>query len=288
MCTMTSGVSFLVCTHNGAVRLASSLRALARQAGAVDIAWEVVLVDNASTDDTTRIAAAGWERAGNVAPLQLLREPRPGKNFALARAFEQARYCYACIVDDDNCLDPHYLATGYALLAADTQALAVFSDAVLIDGTGGELPGSLWARWGFTRERQAQWLDNDLAFADLLANRNVITGATLAFRKELLPFLIPFELPAVYWHDAWVGLVAAARGGLRFLPAPTIRYRIHSQQQAGTLSGASDRKFVPVSPGYFLKKVARLFPEKRSIVYRDSPSLSRRVANKLLRIGRSR
>ena len=121
MCTMISGVSFLVCTHNGAVRLASSLRALARQAGAADIAWEVVLVDNASTDDTTRIAAAVWERAGNVAPLQLLREPRPGKNFALARAFEQARYCYACIVDDDNCLDPNYLAIGYALLAANPQ-----------------------------------------------------------------------------------------------------------------------------------------------------------------------
>ena len=126
------------------------------------------------------------------------------------------------------------------------------------------------------------WTDNDFAFTELLHNHNVITGATLAFWKELLPFLMPFELPVQHWHDSWPDLVAAARGGLCYLSVPTMRYRIHSQQQAGISPRASDRKFVPASPEYFLKKVARLFPEKRSIVFRDRPSLLRRIADKLL------
>ena len=142
----------------------------------------------------------------------------------------------------------------------------------------------MWEKRGFTPEVQTLWTDNDFAFTELLHNHNVITGATLAFRKELLPFLMPFELPVQHWHDSWVGLVAAARGGLRYLSVPTIRYRIHSRQQVGISSGAADPKFEPVSPEYFHEKVARLFPAKWSIVYKHRQGISRRVVNKLLRI----
>ncbi|QNE38418.1 glycosyltransferase family 2 protein [Hymenobacter sp. NBH84] len=115
------GISFLVCTYNSASRISETLGCLAQQKGINDIAWEVILVANACTDDTVQIAKACWERLSTPAPLRTFAEPRPGKNFAVEVAFSQARYRYACIVDDDNWLAPDYLQTGYETLVANPQ-----------------------------------------------------------------------------------------------------------------------------------------------------------------------
>ena len=44
------GVSFLLCTYNGAPRLAETLACLAAQETPAGFPWEIIFVDNASTD----------------------------------------------------------------------------------------------------------------------------------------------------------------------------------------------------------------------------------------------
>lgn len=110
------GVSFLLCTYNGASRLAETLACLAAQDVAAGLLWEVVFVDNASTDGSAALARQAWKALGAPAPLRQLHEPRPGYKVAMQRAIDQARYCYACIVDDDNRLRSDYLRTGVELL----------------------------------------------------------------------------------------------------------------------------------------------------------------------------
>ena len=119
MASLPAGVSFLICTYNGVERIPETLACLAQQKGAAAIKWEVILVDNASTDGTTSAAQAYWEKLGAPAPLRTFKEPRPGKNFAVEVAFSQTSYCYACIVDDDNRLAPDYLQIGYELLKSN-------------------------------------------------------------------------------------------------------------------------------------------------------------------------
>jgi len=116
------GVSCLICTYNGASRIAETLGCLARQTGLATIAWEVILVDNASTDDIAEQAQRHWEALGAPAPLHLLREPKPGKQYALETAIGQVRYRYTCIVDDDNRLAADYLRVGLDILEANSQA----------------------------------------------------------------------------------------------------------------------------------------------------------------------
>jgi glycosyltransferase involved in cell wall biosynthesis len=116
------GVSCLICTYNGASRIAETLGCLARQTVLANTAWEVILVDNASTDDTAKQAQRQWEALGAPAPLYLLRESKPGKQHALETAIEQVRYRYTCIVDDDNRLAADYLRVGLDILEANPQA----------------------------------------------------------------------------------------------------------------------------------------------------------------------
>lgn len=113
------GISVLICTYNGAVRLMPTLEHLAKQIIASTIPWEIILVDNNSNDDTLAHSILQWERCGAPAPLHLLSQPKPGKQFALELAYNAACYSLMCIVDDDNWLQADYLQRGYDIMQAD-------------------------------------------------------------------------------------------------------------------------------------------------------------------------
>ena len=112
------GATVLVCTYNGALRLPQTLAHLAAQQMPAGMAWEVVLVSNASTDDTLVVAPKLWAELGTPTALRVFDEPRPGKENALIRGFDEARYAYICTVDDDNWLYPDYLAQAIATMQA--------------------------------------------------------------------------------------------------------------------------------------------------------------------------
>lgn len=136
---MSNGATILICTHNGARRLPETLRHVAAQQVPAGLAWEVLLVSNASQDDTLTLAPREWARLGAPAPLRMLDEPRPGKEHALTRGFDAAHYEYVCIVDDDNWLSPSYLAQAVALMQAHPEIgiLGAHAEAA----SEGELPG---------------------------------------------------------------------------------------------------------------------------------------------------
>lgn len=120
------GMSVMLCTHNGAKNLPDTLRYLAEQQMPDSIPWEVVFVDNASTDGSTAIAQAEWEKFGrSVGNLVCLYEAKPGKYFALQTAMAHARYEYFVICDDDNRLAPDYLHRVTELLDAHFEVGAV-------------------------------------------------------------------------------------------------------------------------------------------------------------------
>lgn len=116
---LPAGVSVLICTFNGADLIAETLTALAHQRPPAHMPWEVVLVANACTDGTAELTQRVWKELGEPAPLHLLHEPRPGKQYAQKLGVGQLKYRYACIVDDDNRLMPDYLQVGYELLESN-------------------------------------------------------------------------------------------------------------------------------------------------------------------------
>lgn len=99
--------SLVVCTFNRADALREALRtALAQETGG-RFTYEVIVVDNNSTDDTRAVVN---ERLGAAeGRIRYLFEPRQGKSFALNQALSSLSGEYFTIVDDDFVLPSDWL-----------------------------------------------------------------------------------------------------------------------------------------------------------------------------------
>jgi len=102
------GVSVVIVTFNGATRLKPTLEHLARQKN-IDFDWEVLLIDNNSTDDTQAVATSVWNSNNPPCPLRIIKESRPGTMFARRSGIDNAKYRYLLFCDDDNWLPEHYV-----------------------------------------------------------------------------------------------------------------------------------------------------------------------------------
>lgn len=97
--------SVVVCTHNRARLLPMCMDFLSRQTFPRE-QFEIILVDNASTDETAAVAAGLQERMPH---LRVIREPRAGKSFALNTGIRVARGQIVAFLDDDGRAAPDWL-----------------------------------------------------------------------------------------------------------------------------------------------------------------------------------
>lgn len=90
-----------ICTYNGADRLPPVLDGLVHQQGLHDIRWEVILVDNNSTDTTPQLVQRYQEACPGL-QLRYTTESRQGAAYARQRAVREARGALVGFLDDDN------------------------------------------------------------------------------------------------------------------------------------------------------------------------------------------
>ncbi|GAA4018273.1 hypothetical protein GCM10022408_35020 [Hymenobacter fastidiosus] len=108
----------LICTYNGAARLPEMLRHVAAQQVPAHVPWEVLIISNASKDDTLAVAEKLGCALALPVPFRVLDEPHPGKEHALVQGFAAAAYEFVAVVDDDNWLAPDYVRRAYEVLSA--------------------------------------------------------------------------------------------------------------------------------------------------------------------------
>lgn len=126
------GVSVVICTYNGADRLPETIRYIAGQQVPESIPWEFIIIDNASSDNTTAVAQSEWSKYTCTQPFSIIPEPQPGLSYARARGFASAQYDYILMCDDDNWLDPHYIAAVYEIMNAHPNIGALGGNGSLI------------------------------------------------------------------------------------------------------------------------------------------------------------
>lgn len=117
--TYKKGISVLICTYNSENRLPQTLQYLIDQD--FNALWEVIVVDNASTDNTSKIAHETWNRSIPNCQFKVLYEPKPGKANALNLGFENVQYSYVLICDDDNWLTKDYLKKSFNYMEKNTK-----------------------------------------------------------------------------------------------------------------------------------------------------------------------
>ena len=97
-------VSVILPVRNGEPDLRKQLEALERQA--CSFPWEVIVIDNGSTDASAATAA---EFANRLPDFQLLREETPGKSRALNTGIAAARGSHLIFVDADDEAEEEYV-----------------------------------------------------------------------------------------------------------------------------------------------------------------------------------
>lgn len=118
---MLEGVTILISTYNGRNRLFPTLKALAHQHISSIPFTTLMLVDNASSDDTANFTLQTWNELGSPYPLKVIKEDVPGKIHAQNKGLDLAETNYVLICDDDNELQHDYIIRGYELLKSNAK-----------------------------------------------------------------------------------------------------------------------------------------------------------------------
>jgi len=171
------GISIIVCCYNSAKRLPETLAHLAKQQVSVSVNWEVIIVNNNSSDNTVQIAKALWNDLGIPAPLTVVDEVQPGLSFARKKGISQAKYDILLWCDDDNWLCDTYMQTAFDIMEQDLQ----------IGALGG------WCEATFEAEKPI-WFDNYAKYfavskqgrrsGDITLKKGCVYGAGMVLRKS--------------------------------------------------------------------------------------------------------
>lgn len=116
---MNKGISIIICTYNGKERLVETLTHLTNQK--LNVACEIILVDNASIDGTKDFADTWWSENGHIGiDYVSYIQPKAGKQYAQELGYEKAKYNYLLVCDDDNSLCNTYVQTAFAVMESDS------------------------------------------------------------------------------------------------------------------------------------------------------------------------
>jgi glycosyltransferase involved in cell wall biosynthesis len=100
-------VTVILCTFNRCDLLAKALQSVAGSTLSKSVEWEVLVVDNASSDSTPAVVKDFCERYPGR--FRYLSEPRPGKSHALNLGIREARGDVLAFMDDDVVVEPTWL-----------------------------------------------------------------------------------------------------------------------------------------------------------------------------------
>ena len=98
-------VTIAICTRNRAILLKRAMDTIVALIIPDGIEWELIVVDNGSTDNTAEVIASYKDNL----PIRYVFEPLAGLSNARNRAVAEAKGDYICWTDDDVLLDRAWL-----------------------------------------------------------------------------------------------------------------------------------------------------------------------------------
>jgi glycosyltransferase involved in cell wall biosynthesis len=177
--TLKDGISVIVCTYNGAKRLPKTLDYLANQVVKPNLNWEVIVIDNASSDNSAMVATQEWANHGSKKiDFKCLIEPNPGKINAMATGVLNSKYAFFINCDDDNWFSTNYVQNAYELLKSD-ESIGAVGGLSIAATDGQELP--TWFdtyQCGYAVGPQGEQKGD-------ISKRGYLFGAGMATRTEL-------------------------------------------------------------------------------------------------------
>lgn len=222
------GVSIVICTFNGKHRLPNVLSSITRQEPSVLYNFELIIVDNLSTDATAIFCNDYLSQAAISFSWKIVTEQTPGLNHARLKGLKEAQYEFVLFCDDDNVLYDNYLNVASEILLSNSAIGALggcgipifdaekpewfdrysYSFALgaqaLQDGFMIKYPSELYGAGTFFRKSPLLELFNN-GFKTIMSDRK---GNTLAsggdvewcYLIQLLGYKLYYDHRLVFWH----------------------------------------------------------------------------------------
>lgn len=109
-------------TYNGAERLPKVLERLKQQINTEHFAWEIIIIDNNSHDNTAEVVKSYQAHWVNISSLRYCVEAKQGLAFARQRAITEAKGEFVGFIDDDILPSPNWLTEAYNFAKKHPQA----------------------------------------------------------------------------------------------------------------------------------------------------------------------
>ena len=171
-------LSVIICTYNRSQSLSNTLNSFQSQDLPKNIQWEIIVVDNNSTDDTKKVTEE-FIFCSNLI-VKYVKEENQGHSYARNRGIKEASGEFVCFTDDDVLVDKSWL----------NELLKTFNE-VPAECVGGKI----LPQWP---DRKPRWLKKELfGFLALLDYGNelivfreftkpvLLFGANMAFKKSI-------------------------------------------------------------------------------------------------------
>jgi glycosyltransferase involved in cell wall biosynthesis len=220
--------SVAMCTYNGEKYIKTQLESILNQTVTVD---EIIICDDGSNDKTIEIIAQ--IQLENPNKIYLYQNPvNLGSNKNFEKAIFNCTGNYIFLSDQDDLWKKEKVEKIIQYFSENKSAEAVFTNADLINDTGEKFTeNSLWNSVYFMEDELKKPIN---LYHHILFRSNMVTGATLCFKKEIKDLILPIPTVKKFYHDEWIAIIIASRNKLGYLTDKLISYRIHSGQQIGT------------------------------------------------------
>jgi len=213
-------VSIALCTYNGEAYLKQQLDSIVNQSYPE---IELIAVDDCSSDDTLNILK---EYSAKYPFIKLFINP---ENLGYIRNFEKAlSLCngdFIALSDQDDIWDLKKIEKQVKAIGNN---LLIYHDSEFVDQNGQSLRLYMSDIMNLYRGDQPE------AFLFF----NCISGHSVLMKKELRDELLPF--PDAYFHDWWMGYVAANLGSIDFINESLVKYRQHHKADTNILKRKRD------------------------------------------------
>jgi len=154
---------------------------LALQQVPENILWELIIVDNNSTDNTASVAEGEWKKYGLEILFKIVFEAKSGLSYARHKGVKEASFELLLFCDDDNWLEKNYLHYAVEIMTLNKN----------IGVLGGKSDGHLEAESPYWFKYFAHFyaLGKQLPTTGIANRRRYIAGAGMVVRKEIFDIL---------------------------------------------------------------------------------------------------
>jgi len=236
--------------------LGECLESILTQVGAPP--FEVVVVNDGSTDDTVRVL----ERLADPR-IRVVHQENRGHVATINRAIPLTRGAIVARIDPDDRYRPHFMRTVCDRLAAHPEVSLVYGNAALIDDAGNDTGGISF------RPHRGDFVGSH--FLPLL-ERNFICAPTVAARREAWIDALPVP-DGLAFHDWYFTVLMSRHHPFCYVDDVIADYRVHASNHHTKISKdrSEERSLV-----YLLDRVFQE-PEPNGAAERAKQAARRRV-----------